>query len=152
MQVQRRSRPRRTPRDIAGDRPRDPRSRGGVTASAFLDRLQMAQVEVAVERDRLLQAVDEAGARLRDDPSLANLYAYRRRVAAVLRSLQREAVAVVTEAAGGGFHRRRLLVWVRVVNQELEALAQMVLAREQDRLAIVAKLDQIRGLLLDLYR
>ena len=41
---------------------------------------------------------------------------------------------------------------VRVVDQKLEELTRLLLARERDNLAIAARLDEIRGLLLDLYR
>ena len=44
----------------------------------------------------------------------------------------------------------RTLVTVRKVNEDLEKLTEMVLAQEQDRLGILAKIDDIKGMLLDL--
>ncbi|HLN60619.1 MAG TPA: DUF327 family protein, partial [Symbiobacteriaceae bacterium] len=44
----------------------------------------------------------------------------------------------------------RTLITVRKVNEDLEKLTEMVLAQEQDRLGILAKIDDIKGMLLDL--
>jgi uncharacterized protein YaaR (DUF327 family) len=42
------------------------------------------------------------------------------------------------------------LVTIRTVNEELEKLAGMVVAQEQDRLGILNKIGAINGLLLDI--
>lgn len=130
-----------------------PSRTGEVRASPFLDTLRAVEEPVPeLDHEALLEAVDRAGERLREQPSLANLQNYRRHVAALLKRLLKQSLKVVTHPGRGPRGRRRMYTIIRVVNEELDALARLVLEREQDRLAIVAKLDQIRGLLLDLYR
>ena len=46
--------------------------------------------------------------------------------------------------------RHRVYGIVRLVNQDLDDLAQELLKKEKDHLAILAKTDEIHGLLLDL--
>jgi len=124
----------------------------GVRASEFLAALKAAERREEPVETVSLEGVDRAGQLLLENPTPARLEEYKRQVAAVLRELSRRAFRVVTETGAVRAGRQRLLTIVRAVNEELEALARLVLAREKDRLAIVARLDQIRGLLVDLYR
>ena len=39
---------------------------------------------------------------------------------------------------------------IRQVNKNLDELAQALLAEEQDQITILSKIDEIRGLLLDI--
>lgn len=136
-----------------GERGRPSQPSDRVRASAFLAALQAAERQAESEEEiPSLERVDRAGERLRENPTPARLEEYKREVAAVLRALTQRAFRVVTEKGAVRAGRQKIFVLVRAVNEELEALTRLVLAREKDRLAIVAKLDQVRGLLVDLYR
>lgn len=151
MKVQRRSVAAGTARG-GGGRGRPATMPEGVRASEFLAALKAAERREEPAEAVSLEEVDRAGQLLLENPTPARLEEYKRQVAAVLRELSRRAFRVVTETGAVRAGRQRLLTIVRAVNEELEALARLVLAREKDRLAIVARLDQIRGLLVDLYR
>ena len=124
---------------------------GGVVASRFVDSLQAAQAELTT-REAALARVDEAAERLKASPTLAHLYEYRRAVSELLRGLIRDAFRVSSEVGIVRRGRQKLYTLVRAVDKELEELARLIVARERDRMAIVAKLDVLRGLLLDLYQ
>jgi hypothetical protein len=47
--------------------------------------------------------------------------------------------------------KRKIYVIVECVNEALEALAQQILKEQVDCMQILARVDQIKGLLLDLY-
>lgn len=130
------------------------RAGGQLTASRFWDTLQAVE---AVEdgQGRLpvdLDTLEEVARRLVASPTPANLYEYRRVVGELLRKLLRETFEITTELGVVRAGRQKVFMLVRSVNRELEELTRLVLAKEKDRLAIVAKLGELRGLILDLYR
>ncbi|WP_418791295.1 YaaR family protein [Phosphitispora sp. TUW77] len=47
--------------------------------------------------------------------------------------------------------RHKIYSMVETVNKEMEGLTQMLLSEQKDKIAILAKVDEIRGLLLDIY-
>ena len=60
------------------------------------------------------------------------------------------------ELPGQGSHRwdgrgRKVFYLIEKVNHSLESLATMVLQKQTDTMKLMAALDEIRGLLLDLY-
>ena len=98
-----------------------------------------------------LETVDRCAAALRRSPTLENLRAYREAIRSFLARLL--AAYSVEEIRGfNRFGKRSITVLVRVVDAELDELARMVLQRSQETLAIAAKLDDIRGILLDYIR
>lgn len=138
----------------AGEAPPPRGSAGaqGAGAAAFAQALAGARLRgVRQHLDQLLAAIDQAGARLAQEMTLANLRAYRDAVAEFLRTVQHEALAVHTEQGwdSQAWHHRALTI-VRKVDEELDQLARQVLEQEHDRLAVLARIGEIRGLLLDL--
>lgn len=130
------------------------RAGGQLTASRFWDALQAVE---AIEEGQPhlpadLEALEEVAQRLMASPTPANLYEYRRVVGEILRRLLRDTFEVSAELGIVRAGRQKVFMLVRAVNQELEELTRLVLAKEKDRLAIVAKLGELRGLILDLYR
>lgn len=102
--------------------------------------------------EQALTDVDRAADALRRRPGDRTLFDYRR---AVRRFLELALAGTYTverhlrmEVRGG----RRLQAIVRQVDEQLDRLATEVLARQQDLLAIAARLADIRGLLFDLLR
>lgn len=119
---------------------------------AFASHLQLVRADRArAHLDSLLEAVDGAAARLVEERTLANLRAYREAVRAFLAAVQEAAVAVQNEVEWDYREwQHRTLTVVRRVDAALEELAHQVMAREQDRLKLLERLGEIKGLLLDL--
>lgn len=120
--------------------------------SAFFDTLQeYGERDRREGLDNLLEMIDEAAKKLLSDRSLGNLRLYRETV----QSFMKEAVSASYRVRGE--HRwdfrgnRRALYLVEKVNQELEELAAIVLKKQEDAIEVMAKMDEIRGLLVDLY-
>jgi len=55
------------------------------------------------------------------------------------------------ERLGSRFGRTKILAIVRTVNQKLVDLGKELLSSNKDSLKVLALVDEIRGLLLDLY-
>jgi len=117
--------------------------------SAFVDALADAsRARPAGPSDADLEQVDRCAERLRQSPTMEHLLAYRAAIKSFLSQLL--AAYRVEEIRGfNRFGRRSIAVLVRTIDARLEALAHSVLYKSQDTLALAAKLDDIRGLLID---
>lgn len=95
-----------------------------------------------------LEEVQKRAAALKQSPTLENLRVYREALGNFLARLL--AAYSVEEIRGfNRFGKRSITILVRTVDAKLEELARLVLQGEQDTLKIAARLDDIRGLLLD---
>ena len=107
---------------------------------SFSEVLQTEQVGVRdIDLAAALEEVDEYAKRLRESPILENLLPYKKQSYSVQES-------TVYDFQG----RRRLLVLVESIDQKLEELTREFLHRQTSSLDLVGRLDEIRGLLLDL--
>lgn len=133
-------------------RERTERSAAGGGSNSFRAQLSQAHALQLNERiDNALAQVEELGARLAKSLSMADLKRYRHAIGSLLRDLTTNMVEVRTQMEWDAqAWEHRTLVTVRKVNEDLEKLTEMVLAQEQDRLGILAKIDDIKGMLLDL--
>jgi uncharacterized protein YaaR (DUF327 family) len=124
----------------------------GRKGGAFLDALHDREKSHTAENlEKLMANVDETAKKLLADRSKANLRAYREAV----RNFMKEAVGGSYRMKGERrWDRRgntRILYLIERVNQNMEEVAAMVLQEQADAMAVMAKLDEIRGLLIDLY-
>lgn len=126
--------------------------RGQARSTAFQDELRVRQAELQAETERTIADVDAAAARLRAELSLEALREYKEAIRQAVSAALARMYAVQAETGFGRGGRRRLLFVVRTIDAKLEEMTRMLLARERDNLALVARLDEIRGLLLDLYQ
>lgn len=127
-------------------------ARGEARATVFRDELRMREVEREKAAEQALSDLDAAAERLRSEGTLEALAAYKQALKAAVEDALRRAYRVQAETGFARGGRRRLLYVVRIVDAKLEELTRLLLARERDNLAIAARLDEVRGLLLDLYR
>ncbi|HQD71245.1 MAG TPA: YaaR family protein [Limnochordia bacterium] len=115
----------------------------------FLTTLQEKQA-VEIDLDSALEVIDELGRKLRSQPTLANLKDYK----AAVRSFLKQAIGGTYEVSERRFidrlGRRRLYVIVAKVDERLDELTRLVLDRQDSTLDLASKLDEIRGLLLDI--
>ncbi|NLY29926.1 MAG: YaaR family protein [Firmicutes bacterium] len=127
-------------------------SRVSLRHSPFLTALQ----ETMDERDeeslaRSFAAIDEAAEALRRSVTLRNLKRYKELVREFIRMLTARAYAVQREAGFDRYGHRRLYTIVAKIDAELEALTREVMEAQSDQIDWVSRLDEIRGLLLDIY-
>jgi uncharacterized protein YaaR (DUF327 family) len=96
-------------------------------------------------------AIDEAAEALRRSVTLRNLKRYKELVREFIRLLTARAYTVHREAGFDRYGHRRLYTIVAKIDAELEALTREVMEAQSDQLDWVSRLDEIRGLLLDIY-
>lgn len=129
-----------------GERPAAAAARG-----AFQERLAEAQAGQLNERiDSALADIEAMGTRLGQSLSMADLKRYRQAVAKLMRDLTGNMLEVRTQMEWDSrAWEHRTLTTIQQVNDQLQQLTDMVLTQEQDRLAILAKIGEIKGMLLD---
>ena len=100
--------------------------------------------------EELLDEVFSAGGELKSAPTLENIRTYRERVQAFLRHVVDHMLEVEESTSGGNVLRRKRYTLVRVIDGKLESLAASVLSAQREQLGILARVDEINGLLVDL--
>lgn len=121
-------------------RKKDPKKRGEKAEPASLASLF----------EPLAEEVQEHTDALLDEPSGHNLENYKRSVRRFLDLAVHELMQLNTEAAFG--LKQRLFSTITKVDLRLGDLADSVLGRQQDMAKIKSIVEQVKGLLIDLYR
>jgi uncharacterized protein YaaR (DUF327 family) len=100
--------------------------------------------------EELLDEVFSAGGELKSTPTLENIRVYRERVRAFLRHVVDHMLEVEESTSGGNVLRRKRYTLIKVIDGKLESLAASVLSAQREQLGILAQVDEINGLLVDL--
>jgi hypothetical protein len=100
--------------------------------------------------EELLDGVFAAGDTLKKAPTMGTIRDYRQRVKAFVKYVVSHTLSVEETTSGVNILRRKRFTLVRVVDEKLEALAVSVLSAQKDQISILAQVDQINGLLVDL--
>ena len=118
----------------------------------FRDKLaEIEQQQLKQRLDKLLVIVDQEGERLKKTLAKRDLFSYKKRVQDFLKILQQEFV-----------HPRKSFSWdengnvksytlIEKIDRNLDILQGLFLQEQSTVLNIVKKIDEIRGLLMDLY-
>ncbi len=120
------------------------------TSHAFFEVLQSEQ-DAQINFDAALEQIDEYARRLKESPIYENLLRYKEGVRTILRLLVKKSYTVTEQSFYDPQGRRRLYMLVESIDQKLEELTRSFLEKQMDSLDLVNRLDEIRGMLLDLY-
>ncbi len=127
----------------------------------FSRMVEEAQTEDAGEQDltegsgrrtveQLLDAVFTSGDRLKRLPTLELIKDYRQKVKAFLKYAIQHSITVEETTSGANVLRRKRFTVLRVIDEKLEALAASVLSAQREQLSVLAQIDEINGLLVNL--
>jgi|WetSurMetagenome_2_1015567.scaffolds.fasta_scaffold353661_2 uncharacterized protein len=100
--------------------------------------------------EELLDAVFSSGDALKKSPTLESIREYRQRVKAFVAYAVAHSMALQETTSGVNILKRKRFTLVKVIDEKLEALAASVLAAQKEQLAILAQIDEINGMLVDL--
>ncbi|MFW5787189.1 MAG: YaaR family protein [Halanaerobiales bacterium] len=112
---------------------------------------KIEQKEIKDRLDRLLEIVDVQGEKLKKSLDKEDLFEYKRRVQDFLRLIQKEFVKAKQSFSWDGAGNLKTYTIVEKVNKNLDTLHDLFLKDQADVLQVVKKIDEIRGLLIDLY-
>jgi uncharacterized protein YaaR (DUF327 family) len=100
--------------------------------------------------EELLDGVFDSGRRLKDLPTLDRVKEYRQKVKAFVKYAVSRMLAVKETTSGVNVLKRKRFTLVEVIDRQLEALAMSVLSSQHEQMEILAQVDEINGLLVDL--
>jgi uncharacterized protein YaaR (DUF327 family) len=98
----------------------------------------------------LVEEIDQASSQLIKDPTSTALMHYKEVVRNFLDMALADSMRVSSEASAGLSHR--VFSTIARIDVQLAELADAVLGRQQDVLKIKSIVDQVKGLVVDLYR
>jgi uncharacterized protein len=120
---------------------------GGSKASSSLDSMGFSQAGL----EELLDEVHEAGDRLKENPSVDLVQAYKKAVRDFVHHVVDRSFAVEQKTSGRNILKRNVYFRVSVIDKSLEKLAAEILRNQRDNLEILRRVDEINGMLVDLF-
>ncbi len=100
--------------------------------------------------DVLLDDVTALGDELKKNASLDAIKAYKQAVRRFMSKVVRDSYDTEEKVTGLGFKKRKKYTMIRVIDEKLERLAVGILQHQTEQMEILRRLDEIRGLLVDL--
>jgi len=127
--------------------------RGVQAAEPAIFRRTLTDLSKEMHADRLREmkkAIDEQGERLADKVDVRELEKYRRLIREFLDEIVSNGYTFSREDAYASRGKHRYIATVKIVDEKLDELGKEVMKEQADRIAILGRIDDIRGLLLDL--
>lgn len=122
------------------------------TDGPFSSDLLKAQDVASKERlNTLLEQITDQGQRLGEVPTYAELKTYREYVRNFLAEVVGRAYTLQSQTGWDRHGRQKMYAIIKEIDQHLSGLAEDVRYGQERQIAIMAKQDAIRGLLVDLY-
>ena len=123
----------------------------GDTTFKFTLVSHIEEAELQTRLQGLMQAITEEGDKLAKRKDLRDMKHYRGLVKEFLNEIVSRSHEFSRENFLDRRGRHRVYGIVRLVDENLDALAQELMKEEKDNLAILSKIGEIRGLLLDIF-
>jgi uncharacterized protein YaaR (DUF327 family) len=128
---------------------------GGVHAAGkkdFLDVLEQQEPLLWQESlNKVLRQLDDLGGQLVKSFSLFDLKNYKDLLRHFLKETQGKVYVMRQQVGWSRFGKSKLYQRIERINLELDELTKITLNQQKDPLKMLNKLDEIRGLLVDLY-
>jgi len=130
---------------------RSPQEARGLGETPFMQEVQRIQRQrLEQDLETLIRQIEDVGEHLAATMSLDDLVNYKRLIGDFIRTINQSCTQVSTTIAWGFMGQQRQYTIVREIDRNLAELRDQLLMEEKDHLAIVALVDNIRGLVLDL--
>ena len=100
--------------------------------------------------EELLDGVFASGEALKKTPTMDTIREYRHMVKNFVKFVVQHSIQVEETTSGLNILKRKRFTLLRVIDEKLEALATSVLAGQKAQISILAQIEQINGLLVDL--
>lgn len=117
----------------------------------FMLSSKIEQSELAEKLQSLMSQISDEGEKIAKRKDLRDMKHYRGLVKEFLNEVVNHSHSFSRENFLDRRGRHRVYGIIRLVDENLDALAQELMKEEKDNLAILAKIGEIRGLLLDIF-
>ena len=108
------------------------------------------EAEYKANLEERLDKVHEQGERLKDLPTIENVQKYRKAVGSFLKYAFARMFTVEKNISGVNILKRRYFTRIKVIDRKIERLVADILQNQAAQLDIIARVDEINGLLIDL--
>jgi len=102
--------------------------------------------------ERMLDEIHGLGEKIRENVTYEMISRYRTAVRAFLKHVVASALVVESKQSTPNVLRQKKFTLVKVIDQKLERLASGVFMNQHETFDILARIDEINGLLIDLIR
>lgn len=123
-----------------------------LAGSSFKDVLKSAGHERNIELEELFDEIEESGRNLKENPRLENFKNYRERVARFIKLFLEQSYEVKLTSEMTLTGRQRYLVLSKKIDVKLEEMYHLFLQEMFDVEEMFKGMEEVRGMLLDLYR
>ncbi|MBN1897897.1 MAG: YaaR family protein [Spirochaetes bacterium] len=122
--------------------------------TSFYDKLlEVQDVESAkLELDQLLEEIDSAGREFAHTPTLETLRKYKSLVKGFLETVIKKIYKIKEKMGRKYWLKQKVYIVIEKINDRLEKLTNYILKKEAEHIDLLATLDEIRGLLVDMYK
>jgi len=100
--------------------------------------------------EALLDDVHQAGDKLKENPNVELVQAYKKAVRDFIHFVVERSYAVEQKTSGRSILKRNIYFRVSVIDKSLEKLAAEIIRNQRDNLEILRRVDEINGMLVDL--
>jgi len=122
-----------------------------VVQSRFYDELRFAETEdIHIEFDKLIAAISKQGEKFSKKPTAQLLKTYKSMIREFLKYVTDNMFRV--EHYTGGKLKQKIYTVTKIIDKKLSALTRLVLSQQAQNIDLLSTLDEIRGLLIDLYK
>ena len=126
--------------------------------SSLISEKEAASAEEALEilqnedipLETLLDNIHEIGEELKENPTLQMIKKYKIAVNGFMKFVVQNSFTVEEKISGVNILKRKRFTLVNIINEKLEKLAAEILRNQKDQLEILRRVDEIKGLLIDL--
>lgn len=125
---------------------------GEVTESSEVESIDRTPEESDAEAAELLDSVFEAGDNLKRHTDPESLRAYKDAVRQFLSVVVKRGIAVEQQQSGADVLKRKRYALIRIIDDKLERLAAAMISNQRNQIELLAKIDEINGLIVDLKR
>jgi len=124
----------------------------GDSSGAFKQAMhQQLKEDLRDQADRLLAEMRKLGDELSARVDIATFERYRALLRQLLSNIAQHAYVFVDEKVKDPRGGHRVFSVLSVVDEKLDALAKAVLEESQDKLGYLARVDELRGLIMDIF-
>lgn len=111
-----------------------------------------AEEQIKLSLDQLVEEINSQAKQLAHHRTFEELDKYKKMVKSFMDQAIRKIYSVkVSDSSKLMINRKKVYIIVDLVDKELEKLTKMMLESQADSLDILAALDRIRGMLVDMY-
>lgn len=123
-----------------------------VAGPTFVDAVEQVQrAESEMDLNTLLERVKEQSERVKKRVDIQELLEYKKRVQQFLDHAVKHAMKFERDSHLDRYGNHKIYAIVKKIDEDMDLLTRMVLAEERDTLKILNKLDEVQGMLLDIY-